>query len=106
MMVVRVAHERPHDGVATEWFDHGQTLAILPLNGNRAGAVLTLASGAIDALMKLDAAALSAELTRRFQGRLGAMTVIEPSCSVRVTRRVSCSQVISRPSRSRVLPLE
>ena len=79
MMVVRVAHERPHDGVATEWFDHGQTLAILPLNGNRAGAVLTLASGAIDALMKLDAAALSAELTRRFQGRLGAMSVIEPA---------------------------
>ena len=34
------------------------------------------------------------------------MTVIEPSCSVRVTRRVWCSQVTRRPSRSRVLPLE
>ena len=28
-----------------------------------------------------------------------------PSCSVRVTRRVRCSQVTSRPCRSRVLPL-
>ena len=32
-------------------------------------------------------------------------TVIAPSCSVRVTRRVRCSQVTRRPYRSRVLPL-
>src|SRR5436305_10387958 len=35
-----------------------------------------------------------------------ASTVIVPSYSVRVTRRASCSQVISRPCRSRALPLE
>ena len=34
------------------------------------------------------------------------MTVMVPSYSVRVTRRASCSQVSSRPCRSRVLPLE
>src|SRR6185437_6197865 len=33
-------------------------------------------------------------------------TVIVPSCSVRVTWRPPCSQVTSRPWRSRVLPLE
>jgi hypothetical protein len=33
-----------------------------------------------------------------------AITVMVPSYSVRVTRRVSCSQVRSRPWRSRVLP--
>src|SRR5260221_6270959 len=33
------------------------------------------------------------------------ITVIEPSCSVRVTRRMPCSQVTSLPWRSRVLPL-
>jgi hypothetical protein len=32
-------------------------------------------------------------------------TVMVPSYSVRVTRRLSCSQVTSRPWRSRVLPL-
>jgi hypothetical protein len=37
---------------------------------------------------------------------LSAMTVIEPSSSVRVTRRPLCSQVIRRPSRSMVLPFE
>ena len=34
------------------------------------------------------------------------MMVIEPSSSVRVTRRPLCSQVIRRPSRSMVLPFE
>ena len=34
-----------------------------------------------------------------------ASTVMPPSCSVRVTRRVSCSHVTRRPWRSRVLPL-
>src|SRR5882762_7661613 len=33
------------------------------------------------------------------------ITVTVPSYSVRVTRRVRCSQVTSRPWRSRVLPL-
>src|SRR4029450_8911526 len=37
---------------------------------------------------------------------LSAMTVIAPSYSVRVTRRVSCLQVSNRPGRSRVLPVE
>src|SRR5215475_9546896 len=36
---------------------------------------------------------------------LSISTVIVPSYSVRVTRRPSCSQVIRRPWRSRVLPL-
>jgi 2-polyprenyl-6-methoxyphenol hydroxylase-like FAD-dependent oxidoreductase len=36
MMVCRVAHDRDHGGVATEWFDHGQTIALLPLPGARA----------------------------------------------------------------------
>src|SRR5260370_22156194 len=36
---------------------------------------------------------------------LSIRTVIVPSYSVRVTRRASCSQVTSRPWRSRVLPL-
>ncbi len=36
---------------------------------------------------------------------LSISTVMVPSYSVRVTRRASCSQVTSRPCRSRVLPL-
>ena len=77
MMVCRVTHERDHGGVATEWFDHGQTIAMLPLNGRMSSAVLTLPSDEIDRIACLDPAALGAELTRRYDGRLGAMTVVE-----------------------------
>jgi ubiquinone biosynthesis UbiH/UbiF/VisC/COQ6 family hydroxylase len=77
MMVCRVMHEADHDGIATEWFDHGQTIAMLPLSGRRSSAVLTLPCAEIDRLAALDADALGAELTRRFSGRLGAMRVID-----------------------------
>ena len=43
---------------------------------------------------------------RGLPSKRSAITVTPPSGSVRVTRRVSCSQVTSRPWRSRVLPLE
>jgi ubiquinone biosynthesis UbiH/UbiF/VisC/COQ6 family hydroxylase len=75
MLVVRVAHEGDHGGIATEWFDHGQTIAMLPLNGRRSSAVLTLPLPEIERLAALDAAALGAELTRRYAARLGAMQV-------------------------------
>jgi hypothetical protein len=41
----------------------------------------------------------------RLPSNLSINTVIEPSYSVLTTRRPPCSQVISRPWRSRVLPL-
>src|SRR5438876_12380091 len=53
----------------------------------------------------------SSDLTTTSLGELSGLpsnlsmsTVTLPSYSVRVTRRVSCSQVTSRPWRSRVLP--
>src|SRR5580704_13618299 len=55
----------------------------------------------------------SSDLTTTSFGELSGLpsnlsisTVIEPSYSVRVTRLASCSQVTSRPWRSRVLPFE
>jgi ubiquinone biosynthesis UbiH/UbiF/VisC/COQ6 family hydroxylase len=77
MMCCRVTHERDHHGIATEWFDHGQTMAILPLNGRMSSAVLTLGTGEIDRICAMDWEALGAELTRRYEGRLGRMTVAE-----------------------------
>jgi len=73
MIVARVAHEAPHDGIATEWFGHGQTIAMLPLNGAMSSAVLTLAPAEAEAAMAMSPAAFGAEVTRRYQGRLGAM---------------------------------
>lgn len=73
MLVCRVAHECPHGGVATEWFGHDQTIAMLPLNGDSASIALTLPPQAVERLLALDDAALGAELTRRTGGRLGRM---------------------------------
>jgi len=73
MLVARVAHETPHGGVATEWFGHGQTIAMLPLNGGSSSVVLTLPGREIEALMAMDDAAFGAAVTRRYGGRLGAM---------------------------------
>lgn len=42
MLVCRMRHALPHRQAAWEWFGYGKTLALLPLQGNRAGAVLTL----------------------------------------------------------------
>lgn len=78
MMVCRMALELDHEQVAWEWFDHDQTLALLPLNGRVASAVLTLPSKDIEALKALDETAFNAEITRRFHGRLGGMKRVAP----------------------------
>lgn len=76
MLVCRVAHTRPHHHAAWEWFDHGQTLALLPLNGDRASVVLTLPPQAMAEVEALDDAAFAADMQRRFRDRLGTMTTI------------------------------
>jgi hypothetical protein len=62
-------------------------------------------SGSEKQIEPSDFTAASFGLFRRSPRHRSASTVTVPSCSVRVTRRLPCSQVISRPSRSRVLPL-
>lgn len=78
MLVCRVRHSRPHHGIATEWFDHHQTMAMLPLGEGMSSAVLTLPSDDIDRLTALGDAELGAELTARYAGRLGPMEVVGP----------------------------
>lgn len=73
MMVCRMALDVDHEHVAWEWFGHGQTLALLPLNGRVASAVVTLPHREIESLMKLDDAGFNREMTQRFDGRLGGM---------------------------------
>ena len=81
MMVCRMTHARPHHEVATEWFGYGQTIAMLPLNDAPDGAhvsslVLTLPSRQTERLLALDEVAFSAEITQRYEHRLGAMQLV------------------------------
>ena len=73
MLVCPVAHPVPHRETATAWFEYGQTLVTLPLNGGRSSAVMTVGEADASALLRLDDGALGRELTRRYRGRLGAM---------------------------------
>lgn len=79
MLVCRVRHERDHEQTAWEWFDYGQTLALLPLRDRRASSVvLTLPHTEAAAVQALDPEAFGADMTRRFRGRLGAMDFVGP----------------------------
>lgn len=73
MLVCRMDHEKPHRQTAWEWFGYGQTLALLPLNGEQASVVLTLPPREIERLCALDEDAFAREMERRFDRRLGAM---------------------------------
>lgn len=81
MLVVRVAHEKPHNGVATEWFDHHQTIAMLPLRGDQSSFVLTLRADDMARIAALSDADFLAEIERRAQGRWGQLTLAsKPFC--------------------------
>ena len=75
MLVCRMALEKPHDGEALEWFDHGQTMALLPLHHGEASVVLTLPGHTMKAVMALDDAQFNLDMRRRFDGRFGAMSL-------------------------------
>src|SRR6056300_1728109 len=48
MIITRMSHENPHNGAALEWFDYGQTLALLPLSGNTSSVVWTVENSKAD----------------------------------------------------------
>ncbi len=87
MLVCCMTHDMPHDHAAWEWFGHRQTLALLPMNpdpesgAHRSSVVVTLHARDIERLSQLDADAFDREIERRFERRLGAM-------SLRTTRHV------------------
>ncbi|QJU60137.1 5-demethoxyubiquinol-8 5-hydroxylase UbiM [Sphingomonas sp. AP4-R1] len=76
MMVARMAHDKDHRGIATEWFGHGQTIAMLPLNGRLSSAVLTLSAAEMSRIATLDTPVLGEEITRRFGRLLGSMRLV------------------------------
>ena len=79
MLVCNMTHEQPHHETAWEWFDHGQTLALLPMNPcpasglPRSSVVLTLPHRELQPLMELPETAFNTAITQRFDRQLGAM---------------------------------
>jgi ubiquinone biosynthesis UbiH/UbiF/VisC/COQ6 family hydroxylase len=75
MMVCRMNHEELHHHVALEWFDHGQTLALLPLAEHQSSVVVTLPPVDIQGLMAAPDTEFATAMESRFQGRLGRMNL-------------------------------
>ena len=76
MMVCVMEHPVDHEHTAWEWFDYGQTLALLPMNGLQSSVVITLTPDEMDPLMKMSEDDFNREVTGRFHHRLGPMNLI------------------------------
>jgi 2-octaprenyl-6-methoxyphenol hydroxylase len=77
-VVATVRMERPHEGVAHEYFLPGGPFAILPLTGNRASLVWTESNARGAALKSARPEVFQAHLERRFGDFLGGLTVEGP----------------------------
>jgi ubiquinone biosynthesis UbiH/UbiF/VisC/COQ6 family hydroxylase len=81
MLVCVMTHDKPHDSAAWEWFDYGQTLALLPMNpdpatqAHRSSVVITLSSRETEALMAMEPVEFSQRVTDRFKQRWGDMAL-------------------------------
>ena len=84
MMVCRMRHDQAHGHVATEWFDHRQTVALLPVadvDERVSSVVLTLAAPDIAELMRLSSEAFEVEMERRLKGRLTGLELVSERCA-------------------------
>lgn len=73
MLVCRMQVERDHQHTAWEWFGHGRTMALLPLNDGLASAVITVPPRQVEALLAMDAAGFGEAVSGFFEHRLGRM---------------------------------
>lgn len=76
MMVCVMTHAVDHQHTAWEWFDYGQTLALLPMNGEKSSVVITMPPREIARLMAMPEEAFNVEVEQRFGRRLGAMRLV------------------------------
>lgn len=86
ILVCRMRHPKPHHNIALQWFDHRQTIALLPVaqdnkEGSLSSLVLTLPPEEIARLKTLPEEEFNAEITRRTHARLGEMRLESPRVS-------------------------
>lgn len=85
MLVCRARHALPHGGIATEWFDHGRTTAMLPLAPGLSSVVLTLPEADAQALAATPLPRLGARLAELTRQRWGAMEAVGPAVAYPLT---------------------
>jgi len=88
-LVATVVHEKPHNGIAHEYFLPSGPFAILPLTGNRASLVWTERRRAAQAAIALGEEIFEAEVRRRFGDFLGEVRVEGPRFTYPLELRVA-----------------
>ncbi|MCV2365275.1 5-demethoxyubiquinol-8 5-hydroxylase UbiM [Paucibacter sp. DJ1R-11] len=78
VMVCRLAHSGPNEGIALECFHYGHTLALLPLNGGYSSLVLTVSADRAAEMQTWDAERFRAWVQTQLQGRLGEIRLASP----------------------------
>lgn len=93
-LVANFATEKPHRGIAYQWFRHDGILAYLPLSGRRMSIVWSAPDALADELCTLPPETLAARVAEAGAHTLGALEVINPPAAfplrlIRVPRTVS-----------------
>jgi 2-octaprenylphenol hydroxylase len=78
-VVANFGCERPHRGVALQWFQRGAVLALLPLSGERVSMVWSTGADESARLLALEPQALCAEVETASRSVLGALELITPA---------------------------
>lgn len=76
MIVSKMRHEKSHQNIALEYFDYGQTLALLPMIGDESSVVLTVSADKSAQLIQMSEADFNAKMSKDFRGKLGQLTQI------------------------------
>lgn len=80
-LVANFSCEKPHDGIAFQWFLRDGVLALLPLPGDRVSMVWSVARERAQSLLALPAADLAAEVGSASRGALGALRLLTPAAA-------------------------
>jgi len=92
-VVVNFACERPHHGMALQWFDPIEgVIALLPLPGDRVSLVWSAPRGLAEALIAQEAS-LASRLAPRVAPHLGELTAIGPAASFPL-RRITVDRLV------------
>jgi ubiquinone biosynthesis UbiH/UbiF/VisC/COQ6 family hydroxylase len=75
-VVANFACERPHDGIARQWFDQGEVIALLPLGGDHISLVWSAREGLARRLLDGPPGGIAAALADRIGTPLGQLSQI------------------------------
>lgn len=81
-VVANFACEKPHAGVARQWFQGGPVLALLPLPGRHVSMVWSTAPGEASRLTALAPVSLCDDVARASDHVLGALSLVTPARAV------------------------